>query len=435
MDRSSLIRLINGQAKVPVIIDVIDLTPARCAQFNAKGNILYFIVFLARRVCSGILRPPSKVNGPTQENPSMFNLMSNHINDPTRFLVTRIIATMLLALPVTTMARTALIVTPLGDIEIELLEQDAPKTVANFLNYIENDRYNKTFVHRSMPGFIIQGGGFAFIDETVVAVDSFASVDNEFKVSNTRGTVAMAKVGGQPDSPTSQWFINLADNSENLDGQNGGFTVFAKVVGDGMAIADAISQLSVIDADGSNGSTFDNLPVIDFSGSMIAEENLVMTAISENSLNPQQPAFVMNAGLNDAWYNPITDGQGFFITVFPEMELVSMAWCTYDTLLPDIDASANLGDPGHRWITAVGSFEGDTAVLNIDLTSGGLFDTASTVMHTDPPGADGTITISFADCSSGLIEYNITSIDEQGSVPIQRVANDNVALCEALIEE
>ena len=143
----------------------------------------------------------------------------------------------------------------------------------------------------------------------------------------------------------------------------------------------------------------------------------------------------MNAGLNDAWYNPITDGQGFFITVFPDLGAVSLAWFTYDTELPPEGASASLGDAGLRWMTAVGAIDGNSAVLNIEFTSGGLFDTASDVQATDPVGSDGTITLTFEDCGSGLVEYDITSIDRQGSVPIQRVADDNVALCEALTGE
>ena len=337
-----------------------------------------------------------------------------------------IVVILLLALPTAALAKNVLIETPLGDVELELLEEDAPKTVANFLRYIENDSYVKSFIHRSVPGFIIQGGGFYFEDGSAPSITTFEPVENEFKVSNTRGTVAMAKLSGQPDSATSQWFINIGDNSANLDGQNGGFTVFARVVGDGMAIVDAISQLPTVNA----GGAFTDLPVIDFvNGNAIAEENLVITTVSEKTdLAP----FVMNAGLNDAWYNPLTDGQGFFITVFPELGVVSLAWFTYDTVLPDEGDTANLGDPGHRWLTALGTIDGNTAVMNISIASGGLFDAAADIQRTDPPGSDGTITLSFDNCGSGLVEYDITSIDQQGSVPIKRVADDNIAVCEAL---
>ena len=354
----------------------------------------------------------------------------------TRNLVAAFATSALLALPVMAMADTALIETPLGNIEIELLKDDAPNTVANFLRYIESGKYTKSFVHRSAKrldgsGFVIQGGGFTLNGSNPAGIIPFESVDNEFKVSNTRGTVAMAKLGGQPDSATSQWFINLADNSDPLDSDNGGYTVFGRVTGNGMAVADAISQLAILIAT----SPFTELPVIDYVSGDPTEANLAMTAVSAADVTPVEIDFVMNAGLNDAWYNPITDGQGFFITVFPDLNLVNLAWFTYDTELPVDESSANLGSAGHRWLTALGTIEGDTAVLNIDIASGGLFDTATTVEHTNPPGSDGTITLTFSDCGSGLIEYNIPSINRQGSVPIQRVANDNIALCEALIEE
>jgi cyclophilin family peptidyl-prolyl cis-trans isomerase len=337
----------------------------------------------------------------------------------------------LLILPASAMAKTAMIATPLGNIEIELLEADAPETVANFLAYIESDRYDNTFIHRSAPGFVIQGGGYAYQDGNASNVDKFPSVKNEYKISNTRGTVAMARLGGQPDSATSQWFINLVDNSISLDSLDGGFTVFARVVGNGMQVADAIGQLPVVNAQGA----FAELPVIDFtSGGTILEENLVKTAVSSEQPQVDEP-FVMNPGLNDAWYNPLTDGQGFFVTVFPDLAVVSLAWFTYDTELPADDASANLGDAGHRWVTALGAIDGNKAVMDIDITSGGLFDDPATVQHTDPVGSAGTITLTFEDCTSGLIEYDITSIGQQGSVPIQRVAVDNIALCEALSGE
>jgi len=140
----------------------------------------------------------------------------------------------------------------------------------------------------------------------------------------------------------------------------------------------------------------------------------------------------INAGMNDAWYNPITNGQGFFITVFPDLNVVSLAWFTYDTELPPVDAEANLGDPGHRWLTALGPIEGNQVLMNIDIASGGIFDTATDIQHTDPPGSDGTIILTFDSCNSGTVEYDITSIDRQGIVPIRRVVDDNIVICEAL---
>jgi len=146
------------------------------------------------------------------------------------------------------------------------------------------------------------------------------------------------------------------------------------------------------------------------------------------TVNPSK----INVGLNDAWYYPETSGQGFFITVFPDLGYVSLAWFTYDTELPPMDATANLGDPGHRWLTAVGPIEGNQVLMDIEMTSGGIFDSPSEISRTDPPGSDGTILLTFTSCWSGTVEYDIPSINKQGNVPIQRVADDNIALCEAL---
>jgi hypothetical protein len=141
--------------------------------------------------------------------------------------------------------------------------------------------------------------------------------------------------------------------------------------------------------------------------------------------------FTINAGLNDAWINPVTGGQGFLITVFPDRKEVFLAWFTFDTERPPGDTAALLGEPGHRWLTAQGTYEGDTAILTIYVTKGGVFDAVEPVAETDPAG-DGTMTIEFADCTEGLVKYQITSLGISGEIPIQRLTPDNVPLCEAL---
>ena len=192
-----------------------------------------------------------------------------------------------------------------------------------------------------------------------------------------------------------------------------------------MAVVDAIDQLQRVNA----GGPFTELPVIDFSGTGdLTTDNLVMTTVSEVL---EKAPFVMNAGLNDAWYDPETDGQGFFITVYPDLGTVLLSWFTYDTELPPANATANLGDAGHRWLVALGPVEGNRAILEIDSPSGGLFDDPAPIEHRP----DGTITLTFEDCNSGVVEYDILSINQQGTVPIQRVANDNIELCEALRED
>jgi len=148
--------------------------------------------------------------------------------------------------------------TVVGNFEVNLYDNATPETVANFLNYVNNGRYTGTVMHRSAPGFVVQGGGFTFDQALPFGnVAAFPAVVNEPEFANIRGTIAMAKIGGNPNSATSQWFFNLADNTANLDGQNGGFTVFGEVVGSGMDIVDQIAALPVYDF----GGAFTELPL------------------------------------------------------------------------------------------------------------------------------------------------------------------------------
>ena len=139
--------------------------------------------------------------------------------------------------------------TVMGDFTVNLYDNDTPATVANFLAYVNNGAYSNSIYHRSVPGFIVQGGGFIF-DDITLAINPLITnpaVVNEPVFSNMAGTIAMAKLGGDPNSATSQWFFNLADNSgsppNGLDSQNEGFTVFGEVDADGMAIINAIAAL------------------------------------------------------------------------------------------------------------------------------------------------------------------------------------------------
>jgi cyclophilin family peptidyl-prolyl cis-trans isomerase len=152
-----------------------------------------------------------------------------------------------------------------GDIDIQLLDQEAPLTVNNFLNYIQRGAYSQSFFHRLVPGFVLQGGGFTFTENpnTVSSIATDAPVLNEPGRSNTRGTVAMAKLGGDPNSATNQFFFNLGDNSANLDNQNGGFTVFGTVGESAQAVIDRLAQYQRVNAASANSALTD-LPTTDY---------------------------------------------------------------------------------------------------------------------------------------------------------------------------
>ncbi|NRB70895.1 MAG: hypothetical protein HRU51_03155 [Xanthomonadales bacterium] len=143
-----------------------------------------------------------------------------------------------------------------------------------------------------------------------------------------------------------------------------------------------------------------------------------------------QPALV-NAGFNDAWFNPDTAGQGVFINVFAELGQVFVAWFTFDAERPTADAPALLGEAGHRWLTALGPIDGNRAVLQVALTEGGLFDTRPPVPTVT--GEYGTLELEFVDCETVLMRYELPVLEAaEGTVTLSRVIDDNVALCEAL---
>lgn len=148
---------------------------------------------------------------------------------------------------------------------LELFDSEKPVTVGNFLRLVEANAYTNMFFHRLVPEFVIQGGGFfRSPSNTVENVPNFGTITNEFSVgplrSNVAGTIAMAKVGGDADSATSQFFINLADNSGNLDHQNGGYTVFGRVIYD-IGLIELWNTLGLGNGIINLGAPFDNLPV------------------------------------------------------------------------------------------------------------------------------------------------------------------------------
>ncbi|MER2492688.1 peptidylprolyl isomerase [Catenovulum sediminis] len=151
--------------------------------------------------------------------------------------------------------------TSLGDFEVNLYDETTPKTVENFLSYVTNGTYTNTLIHRAPTNFVIQGGGF-FINENdqLEGVETSDPVINEPVYANIKGTIAMAKLGGDENSATSQWFFNMADNTGNLDSQNGGFTVFGEVTGNGMEILEAIGALPVYYF----SSSFSQVPLRDY---------------------------------------------------------------------------------------------------------------------------------------------------------------------------
>lgn len=222
-------------------------------------------------------------------------------------------ATLLIAQPA--LATIVQFQTVMGDFSVNLYDKTTPKTVENFLAYVNSSTtpYKNSVIHRSVPGFIVQGGGFKYDTKLpLLSIAQNAAVINEPIYANKRGTIAMAKLGTNPNSATNQWFFNLKDNSSNLDAQNEGFTVFGEVTGNGMAIVDAMAALSVFNlATSSNNGALTDVPLRNYTatnatnGVAITDKNLVMilgivvldaNVDSAANLTPAKTTYTPSAG-------------------------------------------------------------------------------------------------------------------------------------------
>ena len=182
--------------------------------------------------------------------------------------------------------------TSLGAIDVQLNWQAAPATVSNFFGYANGAVWDGTFFHRAADlgepynrDFVVQAGGFKVNNlNQVDFVGQNPPVINEPGVSNTRGTIAMAKLSGDPNSATNQWFFNVQDNAAEpafLDSQNGGFTVFGEIANaGGLGVMDAIAALNKKDLRSGNQNDANNPTVA------MDDAPVINDAANADNLNP-----------------------------------------------------------------------------------------------------------------------------------------------------
>lgn len=151
--------------------------------------------------------------------------------------------------------------TTLGDFDLRLFPADAPGHVANLLTYVTEGFYDGTLVHRVIDGFVIQGGGFTAGPTRKGPTHDPIATEADNGLSNVRGTLSLALSGNDSGSGTSQWFINLGDNSRLDAPAVPGFTVFGEV-SRGMAVVDAIAAVATESRSGMDDVPVDDVVVI-----------------------------------------------------------------------------------------------------------------------------------------------------------------------------
>lgn len=215
--------------------------------------------------------------------------------------------------------------TTLGNYDIELFNSAAPATVANFLNYLA--RYANSIIHRSEhnsdgSAFVIQGGGFVN-PPSVDPIATDAPVANEFNAanSNVRGTLAMALPSGNINGGTSQWFINTGNNS-GLDA--GKYTVFGKVLGDGMTVVDSIHALTSYNLIGPTGETaLANVPLKNYTPfteslagtATVTSGSTTVTGVGTNFLTDLRVNEAVKIGNVEGIVASITDDTHFTLAI------------------------------------------------------------------------------------------------------------------------
>lgn len=232
--------------------------------------------------------------------------------------------------PALASATTVRLLTSLGVIDVVLYDAAAPASVANFLAYVQGGRYDGTFIHRKVPGFVVQGGGYTWNGGSVAHIPTQAPIVLEYGADrpNVRGSIAMARSSGL-NTATSEWFVNLVDNTTTLGPTNGGgYAVFGHVTTPGLRVIDTIAEKPTV-----NAGPFPTLPLLTpLVGNTVQRENLIFV----------QGARVLPAAANDA------------DRVFQLMEAVFA-----EVLKPDGTETSQTSDPFYlRYYPASGSYLG-----------------------------------------------------------------------------
>ena len=259
-------------------------------------------------------------------------------------------------------------VTTKGNVDIALYSATTPQTVANFNSY----NYTDVLFHRAPANFVVQGGGF----KTYAAPNVFehiataAAVANEPGISNTVGTVAMAKVGDDPNSATSEFFFNVNDNSGNLDNQNGGFTVFGRVAAPSLnstlfALATApvanypVQLHTGPGATDYTASTFTDLPIDQLPLPAAVDQNRLVKVTSVTALPVL--TYVVTANTNPSAASAVLAGSSLQLTALaPGVTSITVSATDVDGNVTPQTFTVTVQQTFAQWAAANGTTPGAT---------------------------------------------------------------------------
>lgn len=293
-----------------------------------------------------------------------------------------------------------------GPIIIELDPTAAPVTVENFLNYVDEGFYDGLIFHRVVQDFVIQGGGFD--DNLDFKEPVFESIINEADngLSNLRGTVAMAR-GAAADSATSQFFINLVNNTDegNTDLDPGGSTEAGYAV-----FGEVVFGLSTVDTIADIATSSITSPVGDLHG------------------YPRNPPVIHRAARTDgfplmpdhsgSWYDADNAGVGFNIEIGGQGPVAIVYWY-------------NFVEGAQFWLTGQASFDWGDSEVTIDLYSHPGTDEGTGFQS--PPESNfsdyGTLTLNFDGCAAGTFSYDLPGYGS-GSIDVTRLSRPEDYRCQ-----
>ncbi len=288
--------------------------------------------------------------------------------------------------------KAARLTTNQGVIDIAFFPDVAPLTVANFLGYVNRGDYNNTFFHRAAKNgasnFVLQGGGY-LNNATASSIVRQPAIRNEPKITNVEGTVAMAKLGSNPNSATSEFFINMNNNAANLDIQNAGFSVFGRVTAAGLQIAKNIMALPRRDYNFGSVSYLSDCPVTGADAPATYTPASLVTVTSATEITPLtyslsgSGAAIANLTNGRLTLNPTTVGSSELIITATDIDGQSVS----QNLQLNV-----VSDPLQQWLNEQNFAAPAEAAASADPDADGLNNLLEYAFSSDPKSSNGSTT-------------------------------------------